>query len=127
MGYACPVCETPQADAGHLANHLAITAIARGGDHEAWLDDHVPDWSDLDEATLADRAVDHATETEYPQVFEDTTGGDHGAGDGDIDGLDPAALARRSAAFADDELDEEGILERARELTRRRREDSETE
>ena len=41
MGYACPVCDHPQADARHLANHLAFTALARGGDHEAWLDDAV--------------------------------------------------------------------------------------
>ena len=124
MGYACPVCETPQADATHLANHLAITAIARGGEHEAWLEDHVPDWADLDEAALAERAVDHASATEYPQVFEDTTGEGRDAGDA---GVDPASLAEGPPAFADDDLDVAAIVERARELTRRRREDSETE
>jgi hypothetical protein len=81
MGYACPVCEDPQADAGHLANHLAFTAMLHEGAHADWLDAHVTDWAEYDEAALAEAVVDHATETEYPQVFEDTTGeapaGDH--------------------------------------------------
>ena len=38
MGYACPVCEDPQSDATHLANHLAFTAMLRGGEHGEWLD-----------------------------------------------------------------------------------------
>jgi hypothetical protein len=123
MGYACPVCETPQADAGHLANHLAITAIARGGDHEAWLDEHVPDWADRDEAGLADAVVDHAPEAEYPTVFEDATDGA-----GEESAVDTEAMARL-AAERGDELDAETaeVVERARELTPRRREDSETE
>jgi len=124
MGYACPVCETPQADAGHLANHLAITAIARGGDHEAWLDEHVPDWEDRDEAGLAEAVVDHAESADYPQVFEDTTGeaaAESGAADPPVD---EAALERLAA---DDEADVEAVLDRARELTRRRHEDSETD
>jgi hypothetical protein len=39
MGYACPVCETPQQDAAHLADHLAFTAIVHTDDHESWLED----------------------------------------------------------------------------------------
>ena len=77
MGYACPVCETPQADARHLANHLAFTAMLGDDDHEAWLDDHAPGWADAGESDLADRVVEYAESTEYPQVFEDTTGHDH--------------------------------------------------
>ncbi|WP_254546164.1 DUF5810 domain-containing protein [Halomarina pelagica] len=76
MGYACPVCATPQSDARHLANHLAFTALIRGGDHEAWLDEHVPGWSERGETELAERVVGFADEEEFPQVFEDTTGGD---------------------------------------------------
>ena len=72
MGYGCPVCETPQADARHLANHLAFTAMIHGGDHETWLDDHLPDWNEAGEAELADRVTEYAEETEYQQVFEDT-------------------------------------------------------
>ena len=74
MGLSCPVCEDPQADAVHLANHLAITAMTRGGDHEAWLDDNVPDWEELGETGLAEKVSEFATSTDYPTVFEDTTG-----------------------------------------------------
>lgn len=71
MGFACPVCELPQADADHLAHHLAITAAVRGGAHEAWLDAHVPGWSSEPPAAVAAAVVDYAEETEYPQVFEE--------------------------------------------------------
>ncbi len=119
MGFACPVCETPQADAGHLANHLAFTAIARGGDHETWLDERVPGWDELGEATLAERVVEHAAETEYPQVFEDTTGDQA-----------PAERGHPPSSFAEipeTDADVEAVVEEARELTRRRRDESETE
>ncbi|MEF8838655.1 MAG: DUF5810 domain-containing protein [Haloarculaceae archaeon] len=86
MGYACPVCGDPQADAGHLANHLAITAIARGGDHEAWLEEHVPDWTDRGEDTLATALSEQASEADYPQIFEDTTGEDGSDPDPDHSG-----------------------------------------
>jgi len=72
MGYACPVCETPQRDGEHLAHHLAFTAMLHGGDHEAWLDERVPDWSDRDPAGLAAEVTPHADEAEYHEVFEDT-------------------------------------------------------
>lgn len=124
MGYACPVCETPQADAVHLANHLAFTALARGGDHEAWLDERVPGWGDLGEAALAERVVEDAEEADYPQVFEDTTG--ESAADGHERG-EPTGDRRFPAAPRDGDADVEAILEEARELTRRRREESETE
>ncbi|PSQ23837.1 hypothetical protein BRD04_02255 [Halobacteriales archaeon QS_9_67_17] len=75
MGYACPVCDDPQADARHLANHLAFTAILGDNVHEAWLDDHAPGWADEGESELAERIADEAEQREYPQVFEDTTGG----------------------------------------------------
>lgn len=82
MGFRCPVCGDPQADAGHLANHLAITAVTRGGSHEDWLDEHVPDWEELGEAGLAEEVHELADDAEYPQVFEDTTGQDLGASEG---------------------------------------------
>jgi hypothetical protein len=75
MGYECPVCETPQADARHLANHLAFTAVLGREDHEAWLDEHAPGWSEAGEAELAPRVAEHAESAEFDQVFEDTTGG----------------------------------------------------
>lgn len=75
MGYACPVCSDPQADSGHLANHLAFTAILGDESHEAWLEAHAPGWGDMGEAELADAIVDDVEETEFTQVFEDTAGG----------------------------------------------------
>ena len=81
MGYACPVCETPQADARHLANHLAFTALLGDADHESWLDEHAPGWEQAGETELAERVEGDASEVEYPQVFEDTTGHDHRHGD----------------------------------------------
>jgi hypothetical protein len=130
MGYACPVCDHPQADAVHLANHLALTAMARGGAHEDWLDDRVPDWPRLDEETLGDRLADAAEPTDYPQVFEDTTDRERGH-DHDAGAADDLPVEVGDAGRLDDVADEEAeeILARARELTRERRDrpDSETE
>ena len=72
MGYACPVCETPQRDGEHLAHHLAFTAMLHGDDHESWLDDHVADWADREPTDLAAAVTPHADEAEYHEVFEDT-------------------------------------------------------
>lgn len=80
MGYECPVCGVPQADAKHLANHLAFTAVIHDGDeHEVWLDEHVPGWGERGERELAEAVVEHAADADYPQVFEDTVGseGEH--------------------------------------------------
>jgi hypothetical protein len=75
MGYECPVCATPQADARHLADHMAFTAVVGDDDHEVWLDEHAPGWSEAGTAELAPRIAEHATERSFPQVFEDTVGG----------------------------------------------------
>jgi len=120
MGYLCPVCGDPQADGVHLANHLAFTAMVRGGDHEAWLDERAPDWAAKDDEGLAAVVTELAESAEYPQVFEDTTGThDHRGGSGtpvdevpvDVHPLD------------DPEMDSEAsdILAEAREMTRQRR------
>ena len=106
MGYRCPVCGHPQSDADHLDNHLAFTALARGGDHEEWLDAHAPDWGDLDPASLGERVTEHAEKAEFPQVFDNTTP------DADRD------QERHDSARGDLSLEE------ARELTRRRRENT---
>jgi hypothetical protein len=125
MGFACPVCETPHQDATHLANHLAFTAMTHGDDHEAWLDDHVPEWSEHGEAELASEVADLAPEAEYEQVFEDTVrdhGGigthqhDHDRTPGGLPtGVDPDA----AAATGRGELDEDAraVLDEARGLT----------
>ncbi|PSQ11142.1 hypothetical protein BRC93_06645 [Halobacteriales archaeon QS_5_70_15] len=75
MGYECPVCAAPQADARHLANHVAFTAVLGDEAHEAWLDEHAPGGADAGEAELAPRVAEHAPEGEFPQVFEDTAAG----------------------------------------------------
>ncbi|QUO48389.1 MULTISPECIES: DUF5810 domain-containing protein [Halorubrum] len=72
MGYACPVCDTPQRDGEHLAHHLAFTAMLHGGDHADWLDERVDDWSEREPAQLAAEVTPHADDAEYDEVFEDT-------------------------------------------------------
>jgi len=98
MGYECPVCATPQADASHLANHMAFTAVLGDEEHEAWLDEHAPGWSEAGEAELAPRVAEHAPEGEFQQVFEDTAGGLE-----DEATTDPPE--KRSGALFDDEGD----------------------
>ena len=128
MGYACPVCEDPQADAGHLANHLAFTAITSGGDHETWLDEHVPGWGQLGESELADRVANDADATEFPQVFQASgladgrDQGDHGArGHEHHDhgpterGVETSVARARGSGSIDDEA--RAILDEARALS----------
>jgi len=121
MGYACPVCETPQRDAEHLANHLAFTAMLHDDDHRRWLDDRVPEWESLGPDDLAPRVADHAEGTTYEEAFEDTTGEG-----GRPFGGDPAASAARPPRSADRSLDGDAaeILARAREMTREMLDDS---
>lgn len=97
MGYECPVCSTPQADARHLANHMAMTAMLGREDHADWLDEHTPGWNEAGEKELAPRVAEHAEEKEFPQVFEDTVGGLEESEDPD----DP--LSERGGALFDDE------------------------
>jgi hypothetical protein len=152
MGYACPVCSDPQADAGHLANHLAFTAMLGDGDHETWLDEHAPGWTEMGERELAATVSEHVAETDFPQLFEDTVGGlesetedppgersgalfdesghDHSHGHGrdhahthDHDGAGPGGF--EASAPADGET--ERILEEAREMTRRMLDEGEEE
>ncbi|KAB7515949.1 hypothetical protein DM867_02060 [Halosegnis rubeus] len=132
MGYACPVCDDPQVDARHLANHLAFTAILGDDGHEAWLDEHAPDWAEEGEAELAERVREFAEEDEYPQVFEDTTGGRSDRESGrsgelfeseghDHSGHDHGhAHDQELPSQADVEMDEDtqAVLEEARELTK---------
>jgi len=130
MGYACPVCDDPQADDVHLANHLAFTAMTGGDDHEAWLDERVPDWGQLGEDELSTEVVEYADETEFPQVFEDTVdrSGDghshdheHGHGHDLPQGAD---RHRGSNALSDHDSE---VLAEARDLTREMLRDSDDE
>ena len=94
MGYACPVCSDPQADRGHLANHLAFTAMLGDDDHEAWLEEHAPGWETMGEAELADVVAELVEETSFPQLFEDTAGG--------LDEGSPEPRSERSGALFED-------------------------
>lgn len=127
MGYACPVCETPQTDARHLANHLAFTALLGNDDHESWLDEHTPGWEQSGEDELAKRVVEHASKVEFPQVFEDTTGHNHDH-DGSRPGerFDEEPRSRGPAVGQRSELDAEtrAAIEEAREMTRQARSDA---
>lgn len=131
MGYACPVCGVPQRDGEHLANHLAFTAMLDDGDHEAWLDEHAPDWDEQGPDDLAPRVTEHAPQAEYEEVFEDTVqrdGHDHddergGALFDDEGGHGPgrtafdANTARQRGGVADLDEEAQGILSEAREMT----------
>lgn len=114
MGYACPVCEEPQVDAEHLANHLAFTAILRHGDHESWLDEHVPDWGEQDPDSLGPRVTEHAEEVavDVPESAEERPPDRPQVGD-TRRGMGPDRLSEADRA----------VLEEARELTRKMLED----
>ena len=113
MGYACPVCETPQRDAEHLANHLAFTAMLHGDAHEAWLDEYAPGGSEEGAAELAPIVVENAEETDYDEVFEERVpeGGGH-----DHSHQHPPTGAAIDAGSAD--ADTQRVLAAAREMTR---------
>jgi len=128
MGYACPVCDAPQADGEHLANHLAFTAMLHGDDHAEFLDDRISDWEDRRPPELAAELIRHADETEYDAVFEDTTDGSRmGHEDaGNVDVTGGSASDASDAPMDLDALDDgtvdaetERVVEEARELFER--------
>ncbi|ERH09796.1 MAG: hypothetical protein J07HX64_01558 [halophilic archaeon J07HX64] len=132
MGYRCPVCEDPQADDTHLANHLAFTAILRGGDHEGWLNEHVPGWEEMGETDLAPRVTEFAESAEFPVRPDDATGRVHreeGGHDDDHshehghEGAQDVGRSEISETPFGAGIDEEAreAIEQAREMTRQRR------
>jgi len=124
MAYLCPVCEEPQADAEHLANHLAFTAMLGDDDHESWLEEHAPDWESEDDAGLAARLREQVETVEHPiddVETHDHSGHDHGRSDAGGPTEDRLADqyvggVTRGPAALDDEARE--IVSEARELTR---------
>ena len=122
MGYSCPVCADPQADGVHLANHLAITALTRGGDHEEYLDESVPEWQELSEEELAAELLEDATEADYPQVFEDTTTSHEHSHD--HSGTDAIPF---ETDMPDPDGETEDVIEEALELTQQRRQNAASE
>lgn len=71
MKYECPVCEVPQADAEHLAHHLAFTAMLHSDDHETWLDNRVEDWADSQPQELAMNVTEYVDEVDDDSEFEE--------------------------------------------------------
>lgn len=151
MGYACPVCETPQADGRHLANHIAFTAMIHGDDHEAWLTEHTPGWEEKGEHELAKRVVESATEVEFPpgpeaasehegsgshdhseHEHDDGHSHDHGGGRNDRADRRPEAGSSAVAIGTDvgsggeNDRDVAAVVAEARELTRRMRDRSDS-
>ncbi|WP_439028598.1 DUF5810 domain-containing protein [Haloarchaeobius sp. DT45] len=128
MGYACPVCEVPHADAEHLANHLAFTAMLHSDDHEDWLDDHAPDWESSNPTELGPVVAEHVDETEFDEVFEDTTHQhDHDHGHGRFEDAVAEQVGRGAGGRGDLTGDQADVLQEARELTRRMHESSDDE
>jgi hypothetical protein len=118
MAYVCPVCDAVEADAEHLANHLAVTASLHGGDHAAWLEEHAPDWPNRSPSELGATAVEHARE----RVLDDeSTAHDHDRE------AKPDVRNARSGQGAGRRLDAETkqVLREARELTERSLDDPE--
>lgn len=68
MGYACPVCGTPQQDAEHLANHLAITGMVRDEEHRDWLDEHAEGWRERSPAELGDVVAAEVESVDYDRA-----------------------------------------------------------
>lgn len=122
MGYACPVCGTPEVDGRHLANHVAFTALTGDEAHEDWLDEQVPEWGELGEDELAERVVPHAEESDVADVFDEGGNHDHDHGAGgrpDVGG----------SATPVPDMDEEtaDVLAEAREYTRQMAESDDSE
>ncbi|ELZ02063.1 hypothetical protein C482_05676 [Natrialba chahannaoensis JCM 10990] len=146
MGYACPVCAAEQADAEHLANHLAITASLGRQEHQEWLAEHAPEWEECSPPELGEVVAEHAPEIETPS-FEGGSGGNrggaghdhsHGHGHGHGHGHDhtqgrptglEADLARQSRQRGRGSMtaETEHVLQEASELTRQMAENASDE
>ena len=121
MGYACPVCDVPQRDERHLADHLAFTAMLRHEAHEAWLDEHVSDWGERSPVDLGPELADLADEAEFEAVFEDTVHGrdhDHGRGRPDVDVGTRGYGGAGGRGAGDSDAETRSVMREARELTR---------
>ena len=113
MGYACPVCDAEEADAVHLANHLAITASLGREDHREWLAEYAPDWGDCTPEELGERVSPHAEEIDTPAF--DAGGHEPGRPDSLEEGL---ARQSRQPGRGSLTAETQHVLEEAAELTR---------
>lgn len=125
MAYACPVCQTLAPDGEHLAHHLAIVAMTRGGEHEDWLDEHAEaaageqseDWREASPDDLAALATEHADEVEHDLV-DDSAGAHPDVGHAHQDGHEHGGHADgHSRASGADSDEAAAVLAEAREMT----------
>ncbi|QCS41055.1 DUF5810 domain-containing protein [Natrinema versiforme] len=130
MGYACPVCDAEEADAVHLANHLAITASLGREDHREWLEEYAPDWGDCSPEELGELVSPHADEIDTPEFEERGHGHGHSHGHepGRPDSLE-AGISRQSRQPGRGSMtaEAENVLQEAAELTREMQDSSEGE
>ena len=117
MSYLCPVCESPFGGSEPLADHLAVSAILHGGDHEAWLDETVADWDALSRGELGERVVDHADATDDHEHIGEHSHPEPEPASGLPNGIDSEASGHNAADTTLD-ADAQAIIEEARELTR---------
>jgi hypothetical protein len=119
VAYACPVCATVAPDGEHLAHHLAIVAMTRGGEHESWLDEHAPGWQEASPEELAATATDHAEQVEH-ELADEAAGGrpdvGHAHDHGGARGGQPGGATPSTGAGGDETA---AVLAEAREITQR--------
>lgn len=125
MSYLCPVCAAPFGGGKPLADHLAVTAILHGGDHETWLNDTVADWASLSRADLGERVVDHAETADDHDHIGEHSHSDHEHSHSDPEpasglpnGIDAAGSRREAGGNTAVDADAQAIIDEARELTR---------
>ncbi|SER29394.1 DUF5810 domain-containing protein [Natrinema salaciae] len=128
MGYACPVCDAEEADAVHLANHLAITASLGREDHREWLEEHAPDWGDCSPEELGELVSPHAAEIDTPEFEGRGHGHDHGHEPGRPGSLeDGIARQSRQPGRGSMTAETETVLREAAALTRQMQSSSEAD
>jgi hypothetical protein len=116
MGLACPVCDVPHTDAEHLADHLAVTAMVRQGDHAGWLDEHAPDWADMTRGDLGSLVGEHAVAVDSVDLHEEVGHHEHSH-----QTHEPSPVGQPTAsgldAVGDLDADARAVLDEARKLT----------
>ncbi|MFB6111230.1 MAG: DUF5810 domain-containing protein [Halobacteriaceae archaeon] len=125
-GYRCPVCEAPQPDLEHLANHLAFTAMLGDERHETWLDEHTPEWAELAPAGLGEVLSDRVEAVDIDGVGT-SRDGQNGADFGESDRPD-VDVESASQGPSTDTVDPvtAAALEEARALTESSGDEGET-
>ena len=115
MGYACPVCDAEQADAVHLANHLAVTASLGRADHLAWLEEHAPNWSDCSPEALGAVVREYAQEVDVPEFTDPHERANRERTQPDL----PYGTEGRFSPRDRYQVETQAVIEEARELTQR--------